>query len=235
MTSVTVEPLRLADLTLPEFHPLAGQPCVVFAFLVRHPEGVVLVDTGVGGGHDGIDQLYAPERRPLADALASAGLAPADVTAVINTHLHFDHCGQNALFPAVPIYVQRSEYEAAQRELYTVREWVDFPEADYRLLDGESEPLPGLSVVPTPGHTPGHQSVLVESAAGRLLIAGQAVYSAREYVEGTPDDSNASWDGERYGESLQRLRDLQPDRAYFSHDVTVWQRATAGADKAPSS
>ncbi|MEX0785007.1 MAG: N-acyl homoserine lactonase family protein [Dehalococcoidia bacterium] len=219
----TIEPLHLADVTLPDFHPLAGQPCTVFAFLVRHPDGVMLVDTGVGGGHDGIDKLYRPVRTPLADALASAGLRPSDVAAVINTHLHFDHCGENRLLPGAPVYVQRAEYEAAQEARYTVREWVDFPRANYVLLDGEAELLPGVLVTPTPGHTPGHQSVVVGAGDGLAVIAGQAAYTAREFAEGAPDESNAGWDLDQYAASLRRLRELRPERAYFSHDAEVWE------------
>jgi glyoxylase-like metal-dependent hydrolase (beta-lactamase superfamily II) len=222
--AITVEPLRLADVTLPDFHPLAGQSCVVFAFLIRHPDGVVLVDTGVGAGHEGIDKLYRPVRMPLAGALAPAGVRPSDISAVINTHLHFDHCGANALFPGTPVYVQRAEYAAAQDALHTIREWVDFPGAAYALLDGEAQVLPGVSALPTPGHTPGHQSVLVEADGGRILIAGQAAYSAEEFARGEPDESNASWDAARYAESLTRLRDIAPVRAYFSHDATIWER-----------
>jgi glyoxylase-like metal-dependent hydrolase (beta-lactamase superfamily II) len=220
-----VEPLRVADVTLPEGHPLAGQPCAIFAFLVRHAGGVVLVDTGIGGGHDGIERLYRPLRTPLAEALASAGVRLSGVVAVINTHLHFDHCGENRLFPGTPIYVQQAEYEGAQGPAHTVREWVDFPGARYMLLQGEAEVLPGISVLPTPGHTPGHQSVVVEGGGRRVVIAGQAAYSAEEFACGRADESNASWDAARYGASLRALRALSPDRVYFSHDETVWERS----------
>jgi N-acyl homoserine lactone hydrolase len=76
--------------------------------------------------------------------------------------------------------VQRAEYEAAQESGYTVPDWVDFPRARFHLLDGEAEVLPGLTVVPTLGHTPGHQSVMLETGEGPVLIAGQAAYTAED-------------------------------------------------------
>lgn len=223
---MTIEPLRLANLTLPEGHPLAGDQYAVFAYLVRHPDGPVLVDTGVGGGHEGIDTLYRPLRKPLANALDEAGLQPSDIVAVINTHLHFDHCGENRLFAGVPIYIQAAEYEAAAEPLYTVREWVDFPDARFEQLSGEAELLPGLSVMPTPGHTPGHQSVLVEGEDGLSVIAGQAVYSAAEFAGDEPA-VGGDWDDAAYARSLALLRELASQRVYFSHDATVWTKETS--------
>ena len=78
------------------------------------------------------------------------------VAVVVNTHLHFDHCGGNRLFPGVPIHVQRRELaDARTEEDYTVREWVDFDGATYVEHDGEAEILPGVRLVPAPGHTRG--------------------------------------------------------------------------------
>lgn len=226
-----IQRLHLADVTLPEGHPLAGQACAVDAFVIRHPKGPVLVDTGVGGDHPGIERLYRPVRRPLTHALAEIELRPADIVAVINTHLHFDHCGENQLFPDTPIFVQRREHEAAQEPLYTIRSWVDFPGAKFELIEGEAEVLPGLSIIPTPGHTTGHQSVLIESGEGRVIIAGQAAYTAQEFAGAAKADAEVSsgeWDAEEYEKSLSQLRDLAPIRVYFSHDATVWEAAAAG-------
>ena len=219
----TIEPLHVADVTLPEGHPLAGELCAVFAYLIRHADGPVLIDPGVGGGHDGIDERYRPLRKPLANTLDEAGLHPSVIVAVINTHLHFDHCGENRLFPDTPIYVQAAEYEAAQDPLHTIREWIDFPGVRLEQLSGESELLPGLSVLPTPGHTPGHQSVLVETGSGLAVIAGHAAYAAAEYADDEPA-VGGEWDDAAYARSLTYLRALAPERVYFSHDATVWTK-----------
>lgn len=221
-----VKRLHLANVTLPQTHPLAGDTCSVYAYLVLHPDGPVLVDTGVGSGHQGIEQMYRPIGRPLDDALAGVGLRPADIAAVVNTHLHFDHCGENRLFPDTPIYVQEREYAAAREPTYTVAEWVDMAGLRYELLDGQTEIFPGLHLIPTPGHSPGHQSVLLESEEGRAIIAGQAAYTAQEYArseEGHVPGLEGAWDGEQYLESIRQLRDLAPHRVYFSHDRAVWE------------
>ncbi|MDZ4278234.1 MAG: N-acyl homoserine lactonase family protein [Dehalococcoidia bacterium] len=223
-----IERLHLADVTLPPSHPLGGGACPVYAYLVLHPDGPVLVDTGVGD-HPDIEVLYRPVRRPVTEALAAVGTRRSQVVAVVNTHLHFDHCGENRLFPGVPIFVQRAEYEAAHEPGYTVAEWADFPGANYELLDGEAQVLAGVSVIPTPGHTPGHQSVLIESDESCVVIAGQAAYTAREFERTEDVDVRGQWSEEQYCASLRRLRGLRPRAVYLSHDATTWTRPESGA------
>src|SRR5437879_163292 len=169
MTPDDVIPLHLADVTYPASHPLAGQDGLVLAFAIRHPDGIVLVDTGVGEGDEWVAQNYRPRIRDVREALSAANLDPDAVRAIVNSHLHFDHCGQNRAFAGVPIYVQQSELDLALREGHTVVEWVDFPEARYEAIEGDREILPGVSVLATPGHTQRHQSVTVGPAAGPLL------------------------------------------------------------------
>ena len=95
------------------------------------------------------------------------------VAVVVNTHLHFDHCGGNRLFPGIPIHVQRRELaDARTKDDYTVREWVDFPGATYVEHDGEVEILPGVRLLPAPGHTAGHQIVVVETDEGPVVLGG---------------------------------------------------------------
>ncbi len=205
-------PLHLADVTYPASHPLAGQDGPVLAFAIRHPDGVVLVDTGIGEGSTWVDENYRPRVRNVRDALSGAKLDPDGVRAIVNSHLHFDHCGQNRAFPGVPIYVQQAELDLALREGHTVVEWVDFPEASYEAVEGDREIVEGVSVLATPGHTPGHQSVTVRTGDGLVLIVAQAAQDARSFATG-PSDS-----------SLQRLRELNADRIHFSHDRAVLRR-----------
>ena len=205
MTPDDVVPLHLADVTYPESHPLAGTDGPVLSFAIRHPEGIVLVDTGIGEGNAWIDENYQPRRREIRDALAAAGLAAGTVRRIVNTHLHFDHCGQNRAFAGVPIVVQRAELEAGRDESNPIRDWVDFPGARYEPVDGDREVIDGVSVLATPGHTVGHQSVTVR-------IVGQAAQDARSFATGEADAS------------VQRLRSLNADRIYFSHDRAVLRR-----------
>ena len=107
------------------------------------------------------------------------------VAVVVNTHLHFDHCGGNRLFPGMPIHVQRRELEDARtQDDYTIREWVDFPGATYVEHDGEAEILPGVRLVPAPGHTAGHQIVVVETDEGPVVLGGDVGYSFAEIGQG---------------------------------------------------
>ena len=107
------------------------------------------------------------------------------VAVVVNTHLHFDHCGGNRLFPGVPIHVQRRELEDARtKDGYTVREWVDFPGATYVEHDGEVEVLQGVRLVPTPGHTAGHQAVVVATDEGTVVLGADVGHSFEELERG---------------------------------------------------
>ena len=110
----------------------------------------------------------------------------ADVTGLINCHLHADHSGQNAAFPGIPTWVQPAEWAAAHEPDHTIVEWVDYEGADIREAAGDHLVRPGVRVLATPGHTPGHQSVAVDTDDGLVILAGQACYTAGEW-EGDPD------------------------------------------------
>ena len=210
-------PLHMADVTYPDDHPLAGQTGPVNAFAVRLPDGLVLIDTGIGTGNAWIDEHYQPRGRAIRDALRSAQLDPDAVRLVINTHLHFDHAGQNSAFPRVPIVVQQAEWDVAWHEGYTVTEWIDFEGARYERISGDVEVAPGVRVLATPGHTPGHQSVTLQMEDGLVLIVGQASQDARAFATGEADAS------------VQRLRALNAERVHFSHERGTLKRLPKAA------
>jgi glyoxylase-like metal-dependent hydrolase (beta-lactamase superfamily II) len=226
-----VLPLHLADIHLPEGEPWPqGTPFPVVAHAVVHRDGVFLFDTGIGAGNPEVEELYSPERFPIQDALAAHGIDLADVTAAANCHLHIDHGGQNGLLPGRPIFVQRREWAMVHEPDYTIPEWIDVPGLRYEVLDGEAEVAPGLRLIPTPGHAPGHQSLVVESAAGAVVIAGQAVLTVAEWegsdeatTSGVPPENDAGRDA--YLASVARLRTLDPVRVHFVHDPAVWERS----------
>jgi N-acyl homoserine lactone hydrolase len=170
-------------------------PCYVH--VVDHPRGRVLVDTGLIDSTRELDDEFSPR--------FDAHKIPRDVVLVVNTHLHFDHCGGNRLFAGTPIYVQAREREAARAPDYTVPEWVEFDGAEYVELDGEAELLTGIRVVPTPGHTPGHQSVLVETDDGLVVVAGDVAYTWRDF-----DDAA--------NEAAATLTRLAPRRIWLAHE-----------------
>ena len=208
---------------------LSHRQGVVMGYAIRHAGGIFLFDTGLGFGNDELDERYHPVARRIGDALAGAGIEMADVTAVANCHLHADHAGQNAAFPDVPIYVQAAEWEIAHTTDHTILEWIDFPAARYVRLTGDHEPFEDLRIVTTPGHTPGHQSLAVDTDGGLILLAGQAVYTVEEWV-GEPDELEGRSDAPdraAYDRSTGRLHSLEPARVHFGHDRRSWSPALA--------
>jgi N-acyl homoserine lactone hydrolase len=195
----------------------------VHGFVVTDGDRAVLVDTGVGGPQAVLDD-WRVVNVAADDALAAVDLSPADISLVINTHLHFDHCGQNAVFRHAPFYVQRAELDRARRESPGLADWFDFAGARFELLDGDTEILPGLSVVATPGHTVGHQSVLVSAGDGTSdVLIGDAAYTPREYA-GPPDQElppGQAADRPSWAASLGRLRSVRAARVHFCHHTDV--------------
>ncbi|HEY7145942.1 MAG TPA: N-acyl homoserine lactonase family protein [Streptosporangiaceae bacterium] len=217
--SLQVKRLHLARLRGPD----GRGEWPVHGFVVTHPGGAVLVDTGAGGP----DEVLADWRvvnRSVADALAEIDMTPGDIGLVINTHLHFDHCGQNAVFRHAACHVQRTELSRAERESPELCQWFDFMNARFELLDGDTQVLPGLSVIATPGHTSGHQSVLVEGAGGGAdLLIGDAAYTPRQ-LAGPPaaelPPGQAS-DPDAWRQSVGRIRSVPGARVHFCHHTAV--------------
>jgi glyoxylase-like metal-dependent hydrolase (beta-lactamase superfamily II) len=170
-------------------------PLALRCLLLEHDDGLVLVDTGIGNKEDekfreiyGVANDGAGGRTRLEDALAELGHTPADVRWVINTHLHFDHAGGNTYrdgagrvalsFPRATYVVQRRELEFAHHtNERTAASYLapNFDPVPFTLVDGAAEPLPGIRCLPTPGHVPYHQSVLVESGGERACFLADLV------------------------------------------------------------
>ena len=215
-------PLEIKRLHLASLHGIDGREWPVHGFVVTHPGGAVLVDTGCGGPDEVLND-WRVVNRSVADALAGLDMTPADIGLVINTHLHFDHCGQNAVFAHAPCYVQRAELDRAERESPELYDWFGFMNARWELLDGDVEILPGLSVITTPGHTVGHQCVVVATDDQADLLIGDAAYTPHQFAGPHDEDvlpgqaSNlVAWRG-----SLDRIRSLEPDRVHFCHHTNI--------------
>ena len=214
--------LEIKRLHLASLRGVDGREWPVHGFVVTHPGGAVLVDTGVGGPQEVLDD-WRVVNRSVADALAELDMTPADVGLVINTHQHFDHCGQNAVFSHAACHVQRTELDRAKRESRELYDWFGFMDARWELLDGDTEILPGLSVVTTPGHTVGHQCVVVSSADGQDLLVGDAAYTPRQFA-GPPDADlppGQAADPVAWRGSLGRIKSLAPARVHFCHHTDV--------------
>lgn len=205
-------------LMVPEVEEGTWVYCPSVAVLVVADGRVVLVDTGMDAvhvedpEHTFRGQPFARFLRPvmtsedtLESRLAEVDLALTDVTDVINTHLHFDHAGNNHRLERSTFHVQRAHYESALGSPSCPNEYWNLEHLRYELIDGERELFPGIEVLPTDGHVVGHQSVLVTLGSGRrVLVCGDAIFSRENVDRGSwgsqadPDTARASgtrlWD-----------------------------------------
>jgi glyoxylase-like metal-dependent hydrolase (beta-lactamase superfamily II) len=211
----------------------AARLWMVCAYAIRHPRGIFLWDTGIGSSRE-VEELLAPVRWPVEAQLRAVGIEPSEVAVVGNCHLHFDHAGGNARFPDIPILAQRIEHAAASSvEDYTLPGIAEFPGARYELLDGDAAVWDGVRIVPTPGHTDGHQSLLVETRQGRVVLAGQAVNTASDYARArlaqdlqqagrqAGHEADAAAD---YPPWMDVVEAFDPWRVLFAHDLATWER-----------
>jgi N-acyl homoserine lactone hydrolase len=186
-----------------------GDLMPVYVHVIDHPDARVLVDTGMTELHPLVADMD-PRLRPL----GKQDFDPASIDIVVNTHLHFDHCGGNHLFAGKPIYVQRHELDdALGKDDYTIREWVDAPGLRYVPVDGELELLPGIRLVPGPGHTRGSQMVVVETGARPVVVVGDLAVSFRELDE-----------PQTVGQL--RVRALDPEVVWLAHQHEPWRPPT---------
>jgi N-acyl homoserine lactone hydrolase len=213
--AVTVTPILVAELLV------EGDVMPVCVHVIEHPDGRVVVDTGMTELHPAVVAAFDPRLYPLNEQEFDV----ASIDIVVNTHLHADHCGGNHLFAGRPIYVQRTELDDARHtEDYTIREWVDAPDLQYVPVDGELEVLPGVRLLPAPGHTSGSQIVVVESGGGPVVICGDAAVWSGELDE-------PSTEGQR------RILALDPEEVWLAHENEPWRPGTAapeGQDRATS-
>ena len=175
-------------------------PLALRCLLIEAPSALILVDTGAGMKEDerfrdiyGIANEGDPSR--LHDGIRAAGFHPRDVEVVVNTHLHFDHAGGNTYldhqgepvptFPDARYVVQKGEYDFAHSRNPRIR--ASYLESNYRpvhdaglleFVEGEGVLTEGVRLVPTPGHTPHHQSVLVESGGETAFYLGDVCPTA---------------------------------------------------------
>lgn len=161
--------------------------------LIRAAGKTILVETGAGDKWDAKKRdIYAFDGSPrLPEQMMQHGVKPENVDFVINTHLHFDHCGWNTrsangkmrpTFPNAKYVVQRKDFEHAKnpterdRASYMLENYLPLEEArQLELLDGERQIVPGVTVVPAPGHTPAMQCVKLESGGKKAFFLADLV------------------------------------------------------------
>lgn len=205
-------------------------PC--YSVLVQHSEGYLLYDTGFDKAH--VDKVLPFELPIQSDAqtipgqLKLLGLTPSDITHVINSHYHFDHCGGNHLCTKAKNLCHHKELDAAKNpQPFEKLGYSDASYdigANYELLDGDSEILDGVELFDTPGHTSGHLSMLLRmKGRAPMLFTGDACYT-RENLDRNVI-SSFHLDPVAGVKSLQRIRDVAAENEaeiFFSHDATSY-------------
>jgi glyoxylase-like metal-dependent hydrolase (beta-lactamase superfamily II) len=160
----------------------------ILAWLLVGGSEKIIIDTG-GSPPDGLRYLpYSREDgQEMVSQLALHGVTPSEVTKIILTHLHWDHAGSNNLFVQADFYVQKKELDYAKSPLPIHLNSYDQQllfrsDSSYTILDGPTDLTDGLSLIPSPGHSPGSQSVIVNTTSGPYVIVGDliALYSCFE-------------------------------------------------------
>ncbi len=191
-----VRPIRFCELTV------GGELWPVYGWTIATSAGTILVDTGMVESAPEVDEEFGP-------VLLHEWPDLGDVVAVVNTHLHFDHCGGNRRFAGAPTYVQRAELDAAVEPDYLVA-WARFEGESYVQLEGDAELFEDVSVVFTPGHSVGHQVIVVDTTDGLVVLGGDVTHSMDELIAGgkTPVD---------------RVHALRPALVYLAHHERPWR------------
>jgi glyoxylase-like metal-dependent hydrolase (beta-lactamase superfamily II) len=252
-------PLTLGWETLPKSYSVHGDTSgeilvePVTAVALDTDDGWTLIDTGMntalmrdpwlyerlhGRNHDIVPSLPDGDGEPLEDQLAAHGVALADIARIYLSHLHNDHAGGLRLFdPSIPVFVQRAELEYGmsghpfpeQHGMFRVD--FDDPLINWQLLDGDITLAPGIDAVFTPGHTPGHQSFLVELQGG----GGYAfAFDAADLTENIADERGPGGfvhcEAQVPLDSLLRLKAIAAARGLPllpGHDPVAWPALTA--------
>jgi len=209
-------------------------------FLITHPEGNVLFDTGPHpdvfndafarwGGLAKAFQPIGDENSGILAQLDRINFRPDDIRYVVNSHLHFDHAGGNQFFPAATFLVSKKEFDDAKRpdtegKGYYKADW-DHP-LNYQELEGEFD-LYGdgsLVVIPMPGHTPGHQILIVRKKGRQtIILSGDSVPLQENYNDFVVSRNN--YDNEQVIESVRKLHAVvESEKAFLvhGHDSEQW-------------
>jgi 4-pyridoxolactonase len=206
----------------------------VYSVLIEHPDGLFMFDTGYD--LDLVNKALPfelPEKSPeqtVVGQLEKCGYKPGDVEAVINSHLHFDHCGGNKHLVNATTYLHRDELREArtpepfERLGYADRGY-DYEGAKFELLDGDIEFADGIHLFHTPGHTVGHYSMLIELEGGHpLLFIADVTYTAAAYEAGLQAGfHNDPVAGVRSIARVKRLAKEWDAEVLFTHDMEMFK------------
>jgi len=183
----------------------------------------ILVDTGIGQLPEKYEKFHVVKRgrdQTLKAQLEKHGLTPEGISIVINTHLHFDHCGNNHLFPKARLYVQAKELRYAyapdrfQQAAY-IRDFFNL-KVEYTGVQGKYQVTDNISLLPTPGHSPGHQSVLIKTEERNYVYCGDAA-PLRENLE-RRNIPGVLYRADQALKSIDRLGTIKNAVYIYSHD-----------------
>jgi len=190
--------------------------------LIRTEKENILVDTGIGVLPPKYKGFEVPRKNEemLEHSLSRLMLKPADITLVVNTHLHFDHCGNNSLFPNAKFLVQTDEVRYAYypdrfMKVSYLREFFDV-EGEFLPVSGPYKIEDGVEVVPTPGHSIGHQSVIVKWRGRNVVYCGDAA-PLPENIE-RRNITGMIYSTAQGLESIDKLRRIESPYYIYSHD-----------------
>jgi N-acyl homoserine lactone hydrolase len=201
----------------------------IVCYLVQTDDGKnILIDTGLPKVMPE-DETDFENGQDVIEQLAGLGLKPDDIDIVVSTHYDIDHAGRHASFTKAQYVVQRVHHlDAATNPRFAANrpEW-DQPIERIRLVDGDTELLPGLTLIETSGHVAGHQSVLLRlPKTGAILLTIDAVPFGAGFTR-TAHEDGSNPDGEKSQASTTKLLDLveqeQIGLVIFGHDVEQWK------------
>ena len=224
MSQNTVKRLYLMEVgSVPEYE------IPIVCYLVQTNDGKnILIDSGLPEIIPEDAQEFE-NGKDVIEQLASLGLQPDDIDTVISTHYDGDHAGRHAAFTKAQYVVQRAHHlDAASNPRYaSIRPEWDQPLERILLVDGDTELLPGLELIETSGHVPGHQSVLVRlPQTGAVLLTIDAVPFGEGFTRDQPDDGGNP-DATATHASTIKLLDLvereRIDLVIFGHDQAQWE------------
>ncbi len=183
----------------------------------------ILIDTGIGALPEKYKKFHTVKRKPdegLKAQLQRYGLMPENIDVVINTHLHFDHCGNNRYFRNAKFYVQADELRYAyapdrfQKASY-IRASFDV-EVDYMQIQGSRKITENVSILPSPGHSIGHQSIVIRKDGKNYVYCGDAA-PLRENLE-RRNIPGVLYRSDQALQSIDKLRDIENAVYIHSHD-----------------
>lgn len=256
MKDVKLYAMTCGWITMPYGFFMAGEtgklaipiPC----YFIDHPKGTVLFDTGLElplqsedeavvkealGGFADLTTVDFVAGEDIASRLEAFGVDPLKINFIINSHLHFDHCGGNACIPNARVIVQKREWQAAQED-ENIEKGVYVPRhydlGHERLeIDGEHDLFGDGSIVliPSYGHTPGHQSLKVKVDGKEVLITADACYLKASLEKMTLPDAMVVNDSQAMLDNFAMFKKLQQKGAFliYGHDPDQSKELTDGS------